>query len=115
MSIEAAYASGATSHRVYFVECAREYRKRGSCSAVAFGASWLRRDQGKVSVMNYGVQVAGCDRSGLRYMLPLGALSIADNAFWVFQASGWRGESYYTFNTDKQPRLLGSFTPGGGC
>jgi hypothetical protein len=114
-SIEAAYASGPASSRVYFVESAREYRKGALCTAFAFGSGWLRRDGEKVSVMDYGVQVGACDRTGLRYMFPLGALSIADNTFWVFQSSGWTGESYYTFNTGKRPRVLGSFTPGGGC
>ena len=115
MSIEAAYASGPASSRVYFVESAREYRKGGSCAAIAFGSGWLRRQAGKVSVVNYGVQVATCDRTGLKFMFPLGALSIADNTFWVFQASGWNGESYYTFNVNKQASLLGTVTPGGGC
>jgi hypothetical protein len=115
MSIEAAYASGPASGRVYFVESAREYRKRGSCAALAFGSGWLRRDEGKVSVMEFGVQVDACDRAGLRFMFPLGALSIASNTFWVFQSSGWKGESYYTFNISKRPSLLGSATPGGGC
>ncbi|HUK35108.1 MAG TPA: hypothetical protein VLV86_14410, partial [Vicinamibacterales bacterium] len=115
MSIETAYASGPASSRVYFVESAREYRKGGACAAVAFGAGWLRRDEGNVSTINYGVRVDACDRAGLKFMFPLGALSIADNTFWVFQASGWNGESYYTFNTSKRQSLLGSFTPGGAC
>jgi hypothetical protein len=115
MSIEAAYASGPASSRVYFVESVREYRKGGVCTAIAFGSGWLRRDEGKVSVTDYGVQVGACDRTGLRYMFPLGALSIADNTFWVFQSSGWTGESYYTFNTGRRPTVLGSFAPGGGC
>ena len=115
MSIEAAYASGPASSRVYFVESAREYRKGGSCTAIAFGTGWLRREEGKVSVMSYGVQVQACDRAGLKYMFPLGALSIADNTFWVFQRSGWKDESYSTFNINKRPSLLGSITPGGAC
>ena len=115
MSIEAAYASGPASSRVYFVETVREYRKRGSCAAVAFGTGWLRRDEGKVSVTSYGVRVDACGRTGLKFMFPLGALSIAGNTFWVFQSSGWNGESYHTFNTNKRSSLLGSVTQGGAC
>ena len=118
MTIEALYAYG-TTHRTYFVEAVREYRKKGACMAMAFGRAWVSRDSGKFTARAGELNIDFCDRRNISYMLPLGVLPLATGTFWIAQTSSWYGENYSIRDisggrekTDLRPALI---TTGGSC
>ncbi len=119
LTVEAEYAfDGAASTRYYYVEMSREYgHDRGdrSCSAVVFGAGWFARDPDGMHPLGFDVSLADCDRYGLAYMLPLGALRLNGRIYWVGQWSGWDFERYTIVElTPKKARQVLSVY-GGGC
>jgi hypothetical protein len=113
ITIEAAYAFG-TKHRVYWVEAIREYRKENGC-AIVFGGGWLVLDSGKLTHGQFEVLVVPCSRKGLRYMLPLGVISLSRGQYWIAQWSGWDNEEYDV--VDISARSIDSVLAvwGGGC
>lgn len=113
-SIEALYAYGST-RRTYFVEASREYKRGGECLAVAFGAGWIVRDQGRFSAPSLRFSVESCDRSDLSYMWPVGVMSLPTGRYWIAQASGWNRQTYDIVDiTSPAPKIV-LRTPGGGC
>ena len=95
--IEAIYA--VSEHpRIYYVEASRRYRRLGQradeCGAMAFGTGWFSRDGDRVAALEMAVDLLGCDRAGASYMLPLGAIRVANRLFWIAQFSGWDHERY---------------------
>jgi len=118
ITIDALYAYGA-AHRTYFVEAVREYRKKGACTAMAFGTGWLNRDSGKFTVQTGQISITSCDRRETSYMLPLGVLRLPTGTFWIAQTSSWYRETYSIRDisggkkaTDLRPALI---TTGGSC
>jgi hypothetical protein len=93
ITLEAVYAFG-TTRRVYWVEAVREYKKGDMCAAVVFGSGWLIREAGKLTLAQFDVALAPCNRNGLSYMLPLGVLSLPRGLYWIAQWSGWDHENY---------------------
>jgi hypothetical protein len=114
ITIEAVYAFG-KQHRVLWVEAIREYRKPDTC-AIVFGAGWFVLDAGKLTRGQFDVVVVPCSRKGLRYMLPLGVISLPPRGqYWIAQWSGWDSEEYDV--VDISARSIDSVLEvwGGGC
>jgi hypothetical protein len=114
ITIEALYAFG-TNRRVYWVEAIREIKKGNACAAIVFGAGWFVLDSGRLTRGEFDVSVVPCSREGLRYMLPLGVISLPRGQYWIAQWSGWDSEEYDVVEISAR-----SFTPvlavwGGGC
>jgi hypothetical protein len=96
-NIEAIYAAGdPTGQRVYYFEMSRQYAFRGvECPLVTFGAGWFVREGATgLRKLRFDVDVVDCERYGLLYMLPLGAMTLANRFYWIAQWSGWDYEEY---------------------
>jgi hypothetical protein len=113
ITIEAAYAFG-TAHRVYWVEATREYKKDNAC-AVLFGEGWFVFDSGKPAGGAFAVVVVPCNREGLRYMLPLGVISLPRGQYWIAQWSGWDNEEFDVIDIDARPIAPVLAVRGGSC
>jgi hypothetical protein len=117
-TIEAVYAFG-TTPRVFYVEAARFYRllgqSLGECEAFAFATGWFVRDAAGVRALTMAVDLLGCDRVGASYMLPLGAMRLANRLFWIAQFSGWDHERYVIVEVKPKAVELVANVWGGGC
>ena len=51
------------------------------------GAAPLRK-------LRFDAEVVDCERYGLLYMLPLGAIRLSNRLYWIAQWSGWDYEEY---------------------
>jgi hypothetical protein len=114
MVIEALYAHGMT-HRTYFVEGAREYRKNGVCTVVALVRGMVARDSGKFSTEGISLGYSACDRASATYMLPLGVMKLQAGVYWIAQMSGWDRGDYTIIDITLHSRAKDQVTPGGGC
>lgn len=96
--IEAIYGVGdPTGTRAYYVELSKEYadRRPAVCPTVVFGAGWFVRDgAAPLRKLRFDAEVVDCERYGLLYMLPLGAIRLLDRLYWIAQWSGWDYEEY---------------------
>ena len=117
-TIEAVYAVGAAP-RVYYVEASRPYRMLGQtpdeCEALGFGTGWFVRDASAIQPLRMVVDLLRCDRLGASYMLPLGALRLGDQLFWVAQFSGWDHERYVVLEVKRKSIDVALSMWGGGC
>ena len=119
LTVEAAYALGDPARaRVYYLELFKEYGggAEDDCLSVSYGAGWfLREGNGPFRAIGIDVASARCDREGVRYHLPLGAIRIAGRLFWIGQWSGWDYEEYDIIEIlpDKVDNVL--HVRGGGC
>ena len=116
--IEAVYAAG-EHPRTYYVEASRAYRQLGQradeCAATAFGTGWFSREGDVVHALETSVDLLGCDRAQASYMLPLGAIRIADRFFWFAQFSGWRHERYVVIEIKPKTVEAALSVWGGSC
>jgi hypothetical protein len=119
MVIDALYAHG-TTRRTYYVEGAREYRKKGACTIVVLVRGMVVRESGKFSTEELHLGFSACDRGSATYMLPLGVMSLPTGKYWIAQIASWDGESYRIIDitpgsnaADK--KAAEKVTPGGGC
>ena len=128
LKIEAIYASGnAAATRVYYFEASKQYdypdrfnddARLGRCGLVSYGAGWfIREGNGPLKPLGFDVAVVPCHRETIRYMLPLGAMRIADRLFWIAQWSGWDYEEYtiVEMKPEKDKTEVALRVWGGGC
>jgi len=121
IAIEAAYATGDLSSRIYYFEAVRRYEttdieRPGECDGLSYGAGWFKRDvNGSLRKLSFEATITSCDRNGLLYMLPLGAVRAGGRLFWVAQWSGWNVEQYniVEIKPNGTEDVLRVF--GGGC
>jgi hypothetical protein len=95
--VEAIYAAGDTAGaRIYYFEASRQYSLRNvQCPLVTFGAGWFVREGASgLRKLRFDVEVVDCERYGLLYMLPLGAVTLSNRLYWIAQWSGWDYEEY---------------------
>jgi hypothetical protein len=96
--IEAIYGTGDPhGMRIYYIELSKEYRNdlAPACPIVSYGGGWfVREGPGALQKLRFDVQFTDCERYGLLYMLPLGALRLSDRLYWAAQWSGWDYEEY---------------------
>ncbi len=119
--IEAVYAVGDPSGtRVYYFELSKRYRDArdpsGECPAVVFAGGWfVREGSTELRKLKLDADLVGCERSGLTYMLPLGAVHLQDRLYWIAQWSGWDYEEYSV--VEIKPRTVEDVIRvwGGGC
>jgi hypothetical protein len=113
ITIEAVYAFG-TGRRVYWVEAIREYKKGDAC-AIVFGNGWFVLDSGRLTRGEFDVLLVPCSREGLRYMFPLGVISLPRGQYWIAQFSGWDREEYDVVEIGARPIAPVLAVWGGGC
>jgi hypothetical protein len=121
ITVEAVYAAGSVSARVYYIEAVREYDSNdpdrlGQCDGLSYGAGWFAEDgRGPLRKLSFEVATSSCDRRGLLYMLPLGALRAGDRFFWIAQWSGWNVEQYNIVEIKPRGTQDAVRALGGGC
>jgi hypothetical protein len=95
--VEAIYATGdAADARVYYFEVSKQYANRGDeCPLVTFGAGWFVHEGASgLRKLRFDAEVVDCERYGLLYMFPLGAIRVSNRLYWIAQWSGWDYEEY---------------------
>lgn len=83
--------------RVSYVEAVRHFPPSpvdGNCGLITFARGWILEREGKPARIDLGARIAYCDRNEVSFMLPLGRIHVADEAYWVYQVSSWRDEYY---------------------
>lgn len=80
-----------------YIEAVKKYPARPwdeGCGLVTSVSGWIRRSPKGEVKYDLSARITYCDRKGVTYMLPLGAVKVGGHTFWVFQMSGWTGEWY---------------------
>ena len=80
-----------------YVEAVKRYPVRPwdeGCGLVTSISGWIRRSPKGEVKFDLSARITYCDRKGVTYMFPLGAVKTGGRTFWVFQTSGWTGEWY---------------------
>jgi hypothetical protein len=119
--VEAVYAVGdPAGTRVYYFELSMRYRDSrdpsGGCPAVVFAGGWFVRDGStELRKLKLDAAVVGCERTGLTYMLPLGAVRLNDRLYWIAQWSGWDYEEYAVVEIKAHGVEDAVRVWGGGC
>lgn len=84
------------------------------CDYLTFAGGWFitgaRQGELKATV---GAELSNCNRTGLAYTLPLGAIRVAGRLFWIVQTSGWDFERYDVIEI-KAKDVKGVLSVGGG-
>lgn len=118
VTIEAMYATDDGPGRVYYVEGSRKYDHssdaRAIC-AVAFDGAYFRRDAKGVHSLGGEVRVVPCDRRGLVYLLPFGAMRLNGRLFWLAQYAGWDLEQYAVLEFKRSDVEVAASAYGGRC
>ena len=92
------------------------YGQVPACPTIAFGAGWFVRDgAGPLRKLRFDVEVADCERYGLLYMFPLGALRLSNRLYWTAQWSGWDYEEYSVIEIKEKKVEDVIRVWGGGC
>jgi hypothetical protein len=63
-----------------------------SCEYITFAGGWVIT--GAKEGTTIGADLSNCNREGLVYTLPLGAIRTGGRLFWIVQASSWDAERY---------------------
>ena len=63
-----------------------------SCEYLTFAGGWVITGPKEGSTI--GADLSNCNREGLVYTLPLGAIRTGGRLFWIIQASSWDSERY---------------------
>jgi hypothetical protein len=82
------------------------------CEYLTFGGGWLLTGGTKEGLV-VGADLSNCNREGLVYTLPLGAIRTAGRLFWIVQASSWDFERYDVVEI-KQTDTKSALSVGGG-
>ena len=80
-----------------YIEAVKRYPVRpwdDGCGLVTSISGWIRRSPKGEVKYDLSARITYCDRKGVTYMFPLGAVKAGGRTFWVFQTSGWTGEWY---------------------
>ena len=90
--------SGEPGWTVSYVEAVRQYPPGPDdkgCGLETFVSGWVHHRDGQLAKeMQLRAKLTYCDRVGVSYMLPFGRIRPKKDTYWVFQSSGWEGESY---------------------
>jgi hypothetical protein len=123
VKIEAWYRSATEQPglTVSYIEAVRTYPllpEDEGCPLETTFRGWVEhntRDQKPKAAIS--ARIDYCDRPGAMYMLPLGRVRLAQQAFWIFQYSGWNEEWYEIVRVGPKRRFVVEFYAGGrrGC
>lgn len=102
-----------------YIEAIKEYPPGPAdegCGLVTSVSGWIRQPPKGDPKYDISSRITYCDRRGVTYMLPLGALRIGGRTYWVFQTSGWTGEWYSVVRpSSKRVEYLVDYFAGRGC
>ncbi len=102
-----------------YVEGVKKYPVRPwdeGCGLTTSISGWIRRSPKGDVKYDLSARITYCDRKGVTYMLPLGAVKVGGRTFWVFQTSGWTGEWYSVVRpSPKGIEYHADYFAGHGC
>lgn len=64
------------------------------CDYLTYAGGWTIMSPKQPVKASVGAELSNCNREGLAYTLPLGAIRVAGRLFWVVQVSSWDFERY---------------------
>jgi hypothetical protein len=119
LKAEAIYAFGDPAvRRVYYFEASKQYERGRApqCPAVAFGGGFFVSEKnGPLRKLTFNVDFFDCDRYGILYMLPFGAVQLNNHLYWLAQRSGWDDEWYQVIEIGDKTVEFPVRAWGGGC
>ena len=86
-----------------------------SCDLLSFASGWMTTSPGKKPAVRVNVDITDCNREGLVYTMPLGALRLDGKLVWVLQVSGYGYERYEVVEIQEGRVKILQATPGGAC
>jgi hypothetical protein len=84
-----------------------------SCEYLTFTGGWIIT--GPRQGTTIGAELSNCNREGLVYALPLGAVRTGGRLFWIVQASSWDFERYDIVEIRQADVKTVLSVPGGSC
>ncbi len=81
------------------------------CEYLTFAGGWFLAGASETIVA--GADLSNCNREGLVYTLPLGAIRTGGRLFWIVQASSWDFERYDVIEI-RQTDVKSALSVGGG-
>jgi len=88
---------------------------KGGCELLSFASGWLMVSAGRKPALRLSVDITDCNREGLVYTLPLGALRLNGRLVWIIQVSGYGYERYEIVEIQDAKLKILLATPGGAC
>jgi hypothetical protein len=85
------------------------------CELLSFASGWLMLSPGRKPALRLSVDITDCNREGLVYTLPLGALRLNGRLVWIIQVSGYGYERYEIVEIQDAKLKILLATPGGAC
>jgi hypothetical protein len=82
------------------------------CEYLTFAGGWVIT--GPKEAVTAGADLSNCNREGLVYTLPLGAIRTGGRLFWIVQASSWNAERYDIIEI-RQTDTKSALSVGGGA
>jgi len=86
-----------------------------SCELLSFASGWLMVSPRRTPSMRLTVDITDCNREGLVYTLPLGALRLDGRLVWIIQVSGYGYERYEIVEIQDAKLKILLAVPGGAC
>jgi hypothetical protein len=84
-----------------------------ACDYLTFAGGWVIT--GPKEANTIGADLSNCNREGLVYTLPLGAIRTGGRLFWIIQASSWDSERYDVVEIRQTDTKTALSVPGGSC
>jgi hypothetical protein len=86
------------------------------CEYITFAGGWVFGAQpGEVVKPLVGAELTNCNRDGIAYTLPLGAVRSGGRLFWIVQVSGWNFERYDVVEVRTKDVKTALTVGGGAC
>jgi hypothetical protein len=126
VTLEALYRvpQGLKGRNLYYYEAVKRYflpkdDPKATCDLVTFASGWFSlADPGQLGLLDPHVVVTSCDFDRVRFMLPLGTMTIDGEHLWIVQ---WSSPSWETYMVG-QPSKMASVSvqplieiDGGNC
>jgi hypothetical protein len=87
-----------------------------SCDYLTFAGGWcLLNEKREALRLSVGADLTNCNREGVAYGLPLGAIRLGERLFWVVQTSGWDFERYDVVEIGQKSVTRVLSVGGGSC
>ena len=85
------------------------------CEILSFASGWLMMSAGRTRSLKLSVDITDCNREGLVYTLPLGAIRLNGRLVWIIQVSGYGYERYEIVEIQNAELKILLAVPGGAC
>ena len=86
-----------------------------ACELLSFASGWLMVAPGRTPSLRLSVDITDCNREGLVYTMPLGAIRLNGRLVWILQVSGYGYQRYEIVEIQDGKLKILLATPGGAC